>query len=245
MSRQVRTMKDLTDSALLYQAKFPRFGYILIVVVIAALALTGFWMTVFPRVLVINGEGVVQGANKTSILAQEYGEMANLLVKEGSYVDRGDALFYLKDNSEPQRALESGIIHLNKEYQAGTQILKGEELGSINNERDSYVIVSRIGAKDRPRVQKGDEVQIVVKGLSQSTYGCLNGTVESIDSDVTIDDQTDSAFFKIRIIPDHSYLLSKAGEKVNLMNGMLAETRIKYAQMSYLDYLKGQLGISF
>ncbi len=245
MSRQVRTMKDLTDSAMLYQAKFPRFGYMLIVVVMAALAVTGIWMAVFPRVLVIKGEGIVQGANKTYILAQEYGEMANLLVKEGSYVDRGDALFYLKDKTEPQRALESGIIHLNKDYQTGSQILKGEELGSINNERDSYVIVSRIGAKDRPRIQKGDEVQIIVKGLSQSTYGCLYGAVESIDSDATIDYQTASAFFRIHIIPDRYYLLSNAGEKVNLMNGMLVETRIKYAQMSYLDYLKSQLGILF
>ena len=95
-----------------------------------------------------------------------------------------------------------GIIHLNKDYQTGSQILKGEELGSINNERDSYVIVSRIGAKDRPRIQKGDEVQIIVKGLSQSTYGCLYGAVESIDSDATIDYQTASAFFRIHIIPD-------------------------------------------
>ena len=29
------------------------------------------------------------------------------------------------------------------------------------------------------------------------------------------------------------------------MSGMLAETRITYAQMSYLDYLKSQLGIQF
>lgn len=245
MSRQVWTMKDLTDSALLYQAKFPRFGYMLIVVVLAALIITGIWMSVFPRVLVISGEGVVQGANKTSILAQEYGEIANLLVKEGSYVDRGDAIFYLKDKTEPLRALESGIIHLNRDYQTGSQILKGEELGSINNERDSYVIVSRIEAKDRPRIQKGDEVQIVVKGLSQSTYGCLYGTVDSIDSDVTIEEQTDSAIFKIRIIPNQDYLLSHSGEKINLMSGMLAETRITYAQMSYLDYLKSQLGIQF
>ena len=119
MSRQVWTMKDLTDSALLYQAKFPRFGYMLIVVVLAALIITGIWMSVFPRVLVISGEGVVQGANKTSILAQEYGEIANLLVKEGSYVDRGDAIFYLKDKTEPLRALESGIIRRDLRFSKG------------------------------------------------------------------------------------------------------------------------------
>lgn len=244
MSKEQRTLEDLKDSAMLYHAKFPAFGYLLILIVFISMIGIAIWMAASPRVSVIIGKGLVQGANKSYLTAPKSGELTEVLISEGSYVDSGDLLFELKGNEPLQiSAGTSGIVHLNKDYREGMMISRGETMGSITSEKDDYRIISRIDAADRPRVHEGDRVQIVVEGLIQSDYGTLHGTVTEIDSDATLSDDRQSVYFEIQIKPDGNYLISQDGDKVNLLNGMLAETRIEYKETTYLEHLRSLIGI--
>ena len=51
--------------------------------------------------------------------------------------------------------------------------------------------------------------------------------------------------FKIRILPEMDYLVSKTGDKVNLSNGMTVEARIIYDKMTYFDYVLEKLGVKY
>ena len=98
------------------------------------------------------------------------------------------------------------------------------------------------------RMHVEDLVQIEVNGLSQSIYGNIEGTVERIDSNVTTvegGESGSSQVFKVRILPDMNYLISKDGDKVNLANGMTVEARIIYDKLTYFDYMLEKLGVKY
>lgn len=121
------------------------------------------------------------------------------------------------------RASETGVIHMITEY----------------------TIVAYVSPQDAARTNKGDRVDIAVNGLTQSVYGTITGTVESIDTDITMsqDSENNSSYFKVYIKPDEKYLVSKSGNKVNLSNGMAVETRIEYDEVTYFDYVMEALGV--
>ena len=67
--------------------------------------------------------------------------------------------------------------------------------------------------------------------------------VLSIDQDVTIDNEKGNVYFKVKVKLDKTYLADKKGEKVNLILGMVTETRVKYEKITYMKYFMEQIGI--
>ena len=116
-------------------------------------------------------------------------------------------------------------------------------VGSIASENDKYIVTAYLGVNDRPRVDIGDDVNIEVAGLAQNTYGNLKGKLVSVDNDVTTSQNGEQTFFKSKIEIEKPYLISSKGNKVNISNGMAAETRIIYDEMSYFDYFLESLGL--
>ena len=83
-------------------------------------------------------------------------------------------------------------------------------------------------------------------GLIQSVYGNIYGVVEQIDSNVTTKENSEgesTPVFKIRILPEVNYMVSKSGRKVNLANGMTVEARITYDEVTYFNYVLEKLGL--
>ena len=74
-------------------------------------------------------------------------------------------------------------------------------------------------------------------------YGTLPGKVVHIDSDVTTDTEQGKSYFKIKVEPAESYLISKSGNKVNISNGLSVETRVKYDEITYFQYAMEALGL--
>lgn len=139
----------------------------------------------------------------------------------------------------------SGIVHMDTAYKAGMVVSAGAAIGSIANENDEYEIVAYISLADRPLIHEGDPCKIAVSGLNQSIYGTLNGTVTSIESDITSisgNDGSNNSYFKIHVTPENTYLISKNGEKVSLSNGMSVETRVQYDEVTYFDYVMEAIG---
>ena len=100
-------------------------------------------------------------------------------------------------------------------------------------------------SSDRPRINVGNEVALAVGGLLQSEYGTIPGKVVSIDEDATIDNESGSTYFKVKVKPDKTYLKDSKGERVNLTLGMVAETRVKYEKVTYMKYILELIGIKF
>jgi multidrug resistance efflux pump len=145
-------------------------------------------------------------------------------------------------------ANESGIIHMLTEYKEGMVVQAASPIASIGSVNDEYKITSYVAASDAARVNVGDRVDIAVAGLVQNIYGSIPGKVTRIDSDITMPQGSEGEgnaqpYFKIDIVPDVTYLVSKDGHKVNISNGMAVETRIQYDKVSYMRYVLESLGL--
>ncbi len=145
------------------------------------------------------------------------------------------------------KAAETGTIHMLTEYKTGMVVQAASPIASIASQQDVYEIVAYVSPQDTARTKVGDEADIAVSGLNQSIYGTIKGRVTQIDSDITTSQNTDggenSSYFKVKIEPETTYLISNAGNQVTLSNGMAVETRIQYDEVSYFYYVMEALGV--
>jgi multidrug efflux pump subunit AcrA (membrane-fusion protein) len=146
------------------------------------------------------------------------------------------------------RANTSGKIHMLVDCKEGMVVQATAPIASIGAENDRYKIIAYVSASNTAMLEGGDEVDIAVAGLQQNVYGTIPGEVVRVDSDITIPQSSEGSesaqpYFKVEIKPEAGYLVSKDGHKVNLSNGMVVETRIKYDRVSYFDYVMESLGM--
>lgn len=143
-------------------------------------------------------------------------------------------------------AASGGIVHKLADYKKGMVVQMGNAVATITPENRQPVIEAYISTADMARIQEQDKVQIVVDGLSQNLYGCISGTVQQIDSNLSSlegKEGESSSVFKIRIQPDYDYVVSQSGKKVNITNGMTVEARIIYNEETYFLYVLDKLGL--
>ena len=150
---------------------------------------------------------------------------------------------YTGKSAYPVFASASGIVHMDTEYKTGMVLQAGTAIGTIVNENDAYYVMVYASANDMPLIRPGDPVDIAISGLAQSVYGTINGTVSYIASEATMDQESGSSAFMVKIDLDSVYLVSNKGNKINLSNGMAVETRIKYDELTYFDYVLESLGL--
>ena len=143
------------------------------------------------------------------------------------------------------RATASGTLHLLEEYKEGMVVQATASVATITPENAATMIEAYVSTADMARIHKGDRVQIAVDGLSEAVYGNILGVVEQIDSNLTVQESSDgksNQVFRIKILPDTTYLINKSGDKVDIVNGMTAQARIQYDKITYWNYLLEKLG---
>lgn len=144
------------------------------------------------------------------------------------------------------RAQADGVLHLLIDYKEGMIVQVGSSVATITPENSSTIIETYISTSDMARIEKNDKVQIAVDGLSQNVYGTIEGKVESIASNqTTIEGENGESqnAFCVYVLPENDYVISNAGKKVNLSNGMTVEIRIIYDEETYLSYILDKLGL--
>ena len=367
--KTVKNITELKDSRLLYEKDLPPFGYIIVSIIALLLIAVVIWSLKTPKTYVIKSQGIVESTNKNYIMSAYTGEISQINISEGSFVEKGDVLFTVKssdldlqkeqitgqidvyteninqlkkleksimdgknyfditkehdrqyynqyetymsqirqndidvssyksygytdaqieseiersnakiseiyystlktiDESMMQYEIEidklkiqneaivngqseyqiiantSGIVHMISDYKKGMVVQAASAIGSIANENDQYIVTAYLNVDDKPRVSIGDDVNIEVIGLAQSTYGNLKGKLVSVDNDISSSQNGEQSFFKARIAVDTPYLISSNGNKVNISNGMSVEARIIYDELSYFDYFLESLGL--
>lgn len=368
MKVEIKSISDLKDSKLLYEKNLPPFGYLIVIIVMLLIITVVIWSMNTNKPYVIKGEGTIESSNKTYVVPPFSGEISEVNIKEGKYVNKGEVLFKIKnidinmqreqiakqielmekqvknyevlvksikDNknyfdeansdesffynkyetykrqtdqqtldtsllkqygyTEEQIELEldkidgkkaelyfsaisdaennrlqlegemeilmsqlksleegaqeynvkanaSGKVHLLGTCKDGVVVQAATPVASIGAELDEFVVVSYIDAGSRSRIKENNSVKVVVDGLQQNVYGVIKGKVSQIDSDATITEDGKS-YFKIEILLNKQYLVNKAGNKVNLSNGMKVETRIIYDEITYMQYILNELGV--
>lgn len=143
------------------------------------------------------------------------------------------------------KASTSGVLHKLADYKPGMVVQTTTTVATITPENGERVIEAYVSTTDMARMHEGDEVQIVVDGLSQSVYGTISGKVRQIDSNVTTQQGQDGAtmqVFRVLIDMDTDYMVSQSGDKVDVVNGMTVVARVQYDKVTYFNYVLEKLG---
>lgn len=142
-------------------------------------------------------------------------------------------------------AEQDGIVHLNAWLTVGTMIQAGSLIGNINSDDNLTLFIDTvISATDRAKIKESDTVEIALSGVMQSEFGVFTGEIISIANDRT---QTEdgAVFYYVKIKTKETQLKDRKGNTINLTLGMLADSRIKYDETTWLKWAIEQIGVKF
>ncbi len=140
--KTVKKLEDLKDSRLLYEKTLPPFGYMIISSITLLLIAVVIWSLKTPKTYVIKSSGIVESVNKNYIMSSYTGEINEMYVEEGSYVEKGDTLFTVKSTDlDLQEEQIDGQFELYKAKVSQLQkleksIMDGENYFDINIDDD-------------------------------------------------------------------------------------------------------------
>ena len=125
--KQMKTMEQLRDSALLFETDVPPFGYLLLLIVAVSLAGVLLWSTQAVKPYVIVSQGTVTSADAAYVMPAYTGEIEENDMEEGMLVEEGDVLFTIKSTD----------YNLQEE-----QLLAGREIYEQQIEKSNLLVKS-------------------------------------------------------------------------------------------------------
>jgi len=96
MTKQSKALSELKDSRLLYEKKLPAFGYMIVIIIALLIVSVFIWSLITPKVYIVKGSGVIESENKNYVMSGYSGEISDMKVRNGDYVQAGELLFAVK-----------------------------------------------------------------------------------------------------------------------------------------------------
>ena len=138
----VKNISELKDSQLLYEKDVPPFGYIVISIIAIMLIAVVIWSVKTPKTYVIKSMGMVESKNKNYIMSAYTGEIKQMNISEGSFVQEGDVLFTVKstelDLQEEQITGQIDVYseNINQLKKLEQSVMDGKNYFDINKDSD-------------------------------------------------------------------------------------------------------------
>ena len=148
-----------------------------------------------------------------------------------------------RDTERQLRSLGSEITRINQEQknyvitapisgrlvnysgvQKGNFIVQGQSIGEISPE-ENMVAECMVSPKDIGFIKKNQKVKFQIDAYNYNQWGLLEGKVMDIDQNITVNQQTGEAYFKVRCVMDKNYLQLKNGYKGQIGKGMTLTAR--------------------
>ena len=108
--------------------------------------------------------------------------------------------------------------------QKGNFIIQGQNIGEISPE-EYMVAECMVSPKDIGFIKKNQKVKFQIDAYNYNQWGLLEGKVVDIDQNITVNQQTGEAYFKVRCVMDKNYLQLKNGYKGQIGKGMTLTAR--------------------
>ena len=108
--------------------------------------------------------------------------------------------------------------------QKGNFIIQGQPIGEISPE-ESLVAECLVTPKDIGFIKIGQNVKFQVDTYNYNQWGLLEGKVKEIDQNITVNQQTGEAYFRVLCKMDKNYLQLKNGYKGQIGKGMTLTAR--------------------
>ena len=108
--------------------------------------------------------------------------------------------------------------------QKGNFIVQGQPIGEISPE-ENMVVECMVSPKDIGFIKKSQKVKFQIDAYNYNQWGLLEGKVMDIDQNITVNQQTGDAYFKVRCVMDKNYLQLKNGYRGQVGKGMTLTAR--------------------
>ena len=133
------------------------------------------------------------------------------------------------------RSPVKGIVKTLHVRTVGGVVRPGEDLVEIVPLEDTLLVEAQIRPADVAFLRPGQKATVKFTAYDFSIYGGLAGEVVRISADTITDDQGDS-FYKIILRTDKNHL-TRAGEVLPIIPGMVTSVDILTGQKTVLEYL--------
>ena len=112
MEEIVFDLNDLNDSKFLLKSDLPKFGYIIILIIMLILVFFACWTSCNYKTYIVEAEGLIYSDNKSYIVPLITGEIDNIFFEEGDYVSKGQTVIEL-DIEVLERQLQGCIEQID------------------------------------------------------------------------------------------------------------------------------------
>jgi HlyD family secretion protein len=163
--------------------------------------------------------------------------LTDLLDTEGKLAKLAEQRLALEDQIEHLdiRAPVDGIVHQLATHTIGGLLSPGETAMNIVPTRDMLTVDMRIKPNDVDQVSIGQAARLRFSAFNQRTTSEIEGRVESLSPDVSVNEQTGETWYSARIAISPQER-AKLGE-LALIPGMPVEAYIKAAPRTALAYI--------
>jgi HlyD family secretion protein len=161
-------------------------------------------------------------------------ELGETQGKEAELVERGVAARDLLDRIEI-RAPISGTIHQLSLHTVGGVIRAGDTIMELVPDTDDLQIEARLQPSDIDHVRAGQMAFVRFSAFNQRVTPQLKGAVSYVSADTSHDQQTNGAYFTVRIALSQEERGRLAG--LQLVPGMPAEVFMQTGSRTMLSYL--------
>lgn len=134
------------------------------------------------------------------------------------------------------RAPSTGFVHQLAVHTVGGVITPAEPVMLIVPEQDSLQVEAHVAPHDIDQVTVGRAVQIRVAAFNQRTTPELNGKVSRVSANTTVDEQTGTTYYTIRV-SIAPLELKRLGSEHEISAGMQANVFVKTEDRTPLQFI--------
>ena len=136
-----------------------------------------------------------------------------------------------------------GIIQEISVFNEGDWIQSGQQLFNLIPDDEHYTTVKlSIPAKQAGKIENGMKVKMRFPSLPYHEFGGTEGTIITIDPDIT-HSQNGEAFFLIKATLENQSLTDKKGKRYPLKVGLQVDARIIISKRTILSYILEKLNL--
>lgn len=178
--KSIKNMAELKDSQLLYEKDLPPFGYAIVALTAILLIVVVIWSVNTPKTYVVKSQGTVESTNKNYIMSAYTGEINQMNISEGSFVEEGDVLFTVKSTDlDLQKEQITGQVDV---YTENIEQLKKLEKSVMDGK--NYFDVTKENDRQYYNQYEAYMSQIKQNDLDTSTYKSYGYTDAQIEAEL-------------------------------------------------------------
>ncbi|MDB5694912.1 MAG: HlyD family type secretion periplasmic adaptor subunit [Sphingomonas bacterium] len=119
----------------------------------------------------------------------------------------------------------------------GSTIGAGQPIAEVVPTNDSLMIEATVLPKDIASVRLGQPARINITAYDSAIYGAMDGAVDTISPDATVDERTGESHYTIRVRAAGRRFLDPQGKPLQIGPGMTADVSLLGDKRSVLAYI--------